>query len=388
MSDQTKVVFSTAGKESVFRAAGEEESVKKELAKQQKAEIIRLASMNRSLVTWFEKNARKLPWREHPTPYQVWISEIMLQQTRVEAVKPYYMRFMETFPDVQALARAEEDVLMKHWEGLGYYSRARNLKAAAVKICSEYGGELPRSYEQLLKLPGIGAYTAGAVASLAYGIGVPAVDGNALRVVARVIGSREDIAREQTKKRFTALLQESMDREHAGAFNQGLFETGATVCIPKGEPRCRECPLAAACITRQKGLWESIPVKSGKKPRRIEQRTVFLITNGKQIALNRRPDRGLLASLYEFPNTEGHLCFSGVREAEEALSLQEGQIEAIESLGETKHIFSHVEWRMVGYRLHIRGKLPEMYICADICRLDEKYPIPSAFLAYKNALFR
>lgn len=351
------------------------------------SEKARLRAVGQPLISWFEQNARDLPWRKEPSPYQVWVSEIMLQQTRVEAVKPYYQRWMKTFPTIEALAQAEDDVLMKLWEGLGYYRRARNLKAAAQKLCREYEGALPRSYEKLKALPGIGEYTAGAVASLAFGIPVPAVDGNAMRVVSRLLGSYEDVSLEKTKKRFAGLLEETMDKEKPGAFNQGLFEVGAMVCIPRGRPRCEDCPLASLCAAKKKGLWDELPVKPSKKPRRIEEKTVLVISNGREVALHKRPDQGLLASLYEFPNWEGQMMMETPGEAEEMLGLPPGRVRAVWPLGEAKHVFSHVEWHMVGYRIEVRDKLPETWICADFRDLEEKYPIPSAFLAYKKALF-
>lgn len=345
-----------------------------------------IKAMGEPLILWFEKNARDLPWRKNPSPYQVWVSEIMLQQTRVEAVKPYYQRWMEKFPSIEVLAGAEDDVLMKMWEGLGYYRRARNLKAAAQKVCSDYKGALPGSYEALRRLPGIGDYTAGAIASLAFGISVPAVDGNALRVLARLFGSFEDVGQERTKKRFAGLLRENMDRQRPGAFNQGLFEIGAMLCLPKGTPRCKECPLAHLCISAELGLWDKIPVKSAKKPRRIEEKTVFVICNAREVALQKRPEQGLLASLYEFPNQEGHMVIRTPYQAEERLGLEAGSVQSVSDLGEARHVFSHVEWKMVGYLIELEGELPKTWICAEIRDLEQKYPIPSAFFAYKKAL--
>lgn len=373
--------------EEAAKEAGMKEAAEEETTAEETAEIDRIKAMGAPLISWFAQNARDLPWRKQPSPYEVWISEIMLQQTRVEAVKPYYQRWMEKLPGVEDLARAEEDVLMKLWEGLGYYRRARNLKAAAVKVCAEYGGVLPASYEALHSLPGIGDYTAGAVASLAFGIPVPAVDGNALRVLARLLGSFEDVSQDKTKKRFSGLLKEGMDKENPGVFNQGLFEVGAMVCVPKGKPKCGECPLLSLCVTAKEELWEKIPVKAVKKPRRIEKKTVFVISNGKEVALQKRPEGGLLASLYEFPNREGQILMNSPGQAEEILGLKQGTVQSVLALGEAKHIFSHVEWRMIGYRIAVEDVLPETWICADIRDLEEKYPIPSAFLAYKKALF-
>lgn len=208
----------------------------------------RLSSMERPLLAWYSSRARSLPWRDDPEPYRVWISEIMLQQTRVEAVKPYFARFMEALPDVISLAAADEETLLKLWEGLGYYSRARNLKKAAQVIVDEHGGVMPDSYDKLLKLPGIGSYTAGAISSIAFGIPEPAVDGNVLRVISRLLADRGDITKAGTKKRYELLIRDNMDRERAGDYNQALIELGAIVCIPAGKPLCGECPMNSLCL--------------------------------------------------------------------------------------------------------------------------------------------
>ncbi|MDO4329573.1 MAG: A/G-specific adenine glycosylase [Lachnospiraceae bacterium] len=370
------------------------------------SEEARLKAINGPLLSWYPAHARELPWRRDRNPYRIWISEIMLQQTRVEAVKPYFERFMKALPDIKALAEVEEDALLKLWEGLGYYSRARNLKKAAVMIQEEYGGRMPESYEELLKLPGIGSYTAGAVASIAFGIPVPAVDGNVMRVISRLLGSFEDITRPQTKKRLEILLKQTMDQHQAGFFNQGLFEVGALVCIPNGAPKCSECPLSSVCIARQKGLWDEIPVKPVKKARRIEEKTVLVIVGRKEepgkaekeelrekeaksqnvVALKKRPPEGLLASLYEFPNVEGKLLLETSAQAAAAAGVAETAVEAFRPIGEAKHIFSHVEWHMTGYLIQVTGALPETFISADIRELEGKYPVPNAFLAYRKAL--
>lgn len=346
----------------------------------------RLRAINGPLIDWYREHARDLPWRKDRDAYHVWISEIMLQQTRVEAVKPYYLRFMEAFPNAEALAGAEDEVLLKMWEGLGYYSRARNLKKAAIRIRDEYGGELPASREELLTLPGIGSYTAGAVASIAFGIPVPAVDGNVLRVLSRFLGSRLDVSLSGTKKRFEKLLSETMDREEPGLYNQGLFEVGALVCVPNGAPRCGICPLAWLCRAKREGLWEELPVKASKKPRRVQEKTIFVLTSGTQVAIRKRPDKGLLASLYEFPGAEGCLSLENDWEkAADAAGVAREDIVSVEPLGEAKHIFSHVEWHMTGYHIRLKGKIPERFVAADIRELETRYPIPSAFEAYRKA---
>ena len=351
----------------------------------------RLRAMNGPLLGWYEEHARILPWREDPKPYRVWISEIMLQQTRVEAVKPYFERFMEALPDVRALAEAEDDRLMKLWEGLGYYNRARNLKKAAQVIMDEYGGRMPADYEQLLKLPGIGSYTAGAIASIAFGIPVPAVDGNVLRVISRVTASYEDILKQSTKRRMEEELRETMPRDRASHFNQGLIEIGAMVCVPNGQPKCGECPLESICLARQKGLIGELPVKTPPKKRRIEERTVCIIEapgeteagEGHRIAIRRREDSGLLASLYELPNVEGHLK---PEELGAAFGLDPEAIVRTEVLPEAKHIFSHVEWRMIGYRILLKRALPETFLAVRGEELKEHYPLPNAFGRYTKLI--
>ena len=335
------------------------------------------------LLQWFQANKRLLPFRQEPSAYHIWVSEIMLQQTRVEAVKPYYARFMEALPDVKALAEVEDERLMKLWEGLGYYNRARNLKKAAGVIISDYGGQVPETYEELLKLPGIGSYTAGAISSIAFGHPVPAVDGNVLRVLSRVLESHEDILKQSVKKHFEELLRETMPKERTSAFTQGMIEIGAIVCVPNGKPKCEECPLESLCLAERHGLLDSIPYKAPKKPRKIEEKTVLLICSSKKAAIRKRPDQGLLASLYEFPNTDHYLTADEVREY---LEKEQGvTVESVEPLGNAKHIFSHVEWHMSGYLVRAGEEIPGM-LFADRGELKEKYPIPNAFAAYRKLL--
>ena len=343
----------------------------------------RLGQISRPLLIWYEERARILPWREDPAPYRVWISEIMLQQTRVEAVKPYFERFMEALPEVKDLAEVQEDRLLKLWEGLGYYNRARNLQKAARTVVESYHGELPSDREELMSLPGIGSYTAGAIASIAYGVPVPAVDGNVLRVLSRVLASERDILKPATRRWLEEILTAVIPTAKASQFNQGLIEIGAIVCIPNGQPKCPECPLASICLARIRGLICQIPVKTPKKQRKIEKRTVVLIRAGEQLAIKKRESAGLLASLYEFPNVEGHLETDRLAAA---FHLQKDEIAGIESLLPAKHIFSHVEWHMIGYRITLKHSIPEEYIAADREALAERYSLPNAFSAYKKQL--
>jgi len=345
----------------------------------------RLAFAYGPLLSWYRSNKRDLPWRANKDAYRIWISEIMLQQTRVEAVKPYYFRFMEHFPTVQDLAEASDELLMKCWEGLGYYSRARNLKKAAQIVVEEYGGKLPESREDLLKLPGIGSYTAGAIASIAYDIAAPAVDGNVLRVLSRVTGSYDDILKQSTKRRMEELVSQVIKDGEAGDFTQAMIETGAIVCIPNGDPLCDRCPFYTVCAARKNGLTGEIPVKAPKKKRKIEEKTVLLLRCGEKIAIRKRGAEGLLASLYEFPNWEGTLSETDVER-------KFGGVQSVERVPDAKHIFSHIEWHMSGYYVTLAqmsceeafGESPVIFV--DLEQLKEQYPIPSAFSSFKKYL--
>ena len=337
-----------------------------------------LALLPGPLLAWFRENARILPWRETRDPYRIWVSEIMLQQTRVAAVLGYYARFLETFPTVEALARAPEDLLMKRWEGLGYYSRARNLQKAA-RLVGDMGG-FPDTYQGLLALPGIGDYTASAIASAAFGRREAAVDGNVLRAAARLTDDHRDILAPGTKKAVRAQVQAVMPESEADIriFNQAVMELGATVCVPNGPPKCVRCPGRAFCLGRLRETAESLPVRGGKKERRIEKKTVFLLLREGRIALRRRPRQGLLAGLWEFPNAEGDLS---EREAAEAVSAWGLEARAWRSRLTAKHVFTHVEWHMTGYVLEVSGPGPEEFCWADRDGL-EAYPVPSAFARY------
>lgn len=333
------------------------------------------------LLLWFSGHARVLPWREEATPYRVWVSEIMLQQTRVEAVKPYFERFTGALPDIAALAACEEETLLKLWEGLGYYNRVRNMQLAAKTVMEQYEGALPADYDKLLELKGIGHYTAGAIASIAYQIPVPAVDGNVLRVITRVTADDSDIRKQSVKNEMEAALKEIMPKDAAGAFNQALMELGATVCLPNGAPLCGECPWKDFCEASKKDIWQTLPVKSKAKPRRIEEKTVLIIRDGEKIVLHKRPKQGLLAGLYEFPNVAGHLT------KEEALKFVEDKSLIpvhIEKLEDAKHIFSHIEWRMTGYMIKVSELETEQsnLLFVEAKDSEKKYPIPAAFAKY------
>lgn len=339
------------------------------------------------LLDWYDVQKRDLPWRHTSDPYRIWLSEIMLQQTRVEAVKPYYARFLEACPDIGSLADLSEERLYKLWEGLGYYSRARNLQKAARTVMEEYGGEMPRSYEELRRLSGIGEYTAGAIASIAYGERVPAIDGNVLRVLARLCASEEDIADPKTKARWREALAPLVP-ERAGDFTQSMIELGATVCVPNGEPKCSSCPLYDFCEARKRELTDRIPMRAAKKARRIEKRTVLLVRDENRIVLRRRPDKGLLAGLFEFPNVTGHLSKEEALQYLREIGFDPVRIERVE---DSKHIFTHIEWHMIAYAVRITSEFDETAPASGLQLLDinevrEHYAIPSAFSVYTKYL--
>lgn len=334
------------------------------------------------LLTWYDENKRILPWRDRQNAYYTWVSEIMLQQTRVEAVKPYFERFISELPDISSLAACSEEKLMKLWEGLGYYSRVRNMQEAAKTVEKEYNGKLPEDFDALLSLKGIGSYTAGAIASIAYGIPVPAVDGNVLRVISRITESREDIGKAAVKRKTEKLLEEIMPKDRPGDFNQALMELGAVICIPNGQAKCLVCSVSGKCLACRNHTMEEIPVKAPKKPRVVEERTVFVIQDGTATAILKRPDKGLLAGLYELPNTLGYM------EQEEAVSYVKNMgLEPlyIEHLPSAKHIFSHIEWRMKAYRVRVsslENREKDGILFVEKKQKEKKYAIPSAFGAY------
>ncbi len=342
-----------------------------------------LDEIEEPLLAWYDRGHRVLPWREDPTPYHVWVSEIMLQQTRVEAVKPYYDRFMSVLPDIRALAHAPEEVLLKLWEGLGYYNRVRNLNKAARLIIEQYGGEMPDTYEELLKLPGIGSYTAGAIASIAYGRKAAAVDGNVLRVLSRLRLDERDIMQQSVKKQVEEELLAAMKGERPGDFNQALMELGATVCLPNGMPKCEKCPWEKLCLAHKEDRMLEFPIKSAKKKRTIEEKTILLIRDENKAALQKRPAGGLLAGMYEFPWLEGKLTEEEVlaRLKEVGLSVLH-----IKPVGESKHIFTHKEWHMNGYAVRVdelsKEKGPSNYLFVERNEAKERYPIPSAYAYY------
>ena len=322
------------------------------------------------LLEWYRDNARTLPWREDPTPYHVWVSEIMLQQTRVAAVLDYYARFMAELPDVAALAQVPEGRLMKLWQGLGYYSRARNLQTAARQIMEEYDGVFPSQYDQVRALKGVGDYTAGAICSIAFRQPVPAVDGNVLRVVTRINGDERDITAQATKRAIAGQLSPIIPLHAPDKFTQAMMELGATVCLPNGAPQCQRCPARDFCVACAQDSWSRIPVKAPKRPRRIEERTVWLLVHENRVALRQRPPKGLLAGLWEFPNElEGQLP------PEWTGDMPQGRFGGV-----ARHIFSHVEWHLTAQVVRLEeDQLPKGWVWCTWQELADIYAVPNAF---------
>ena len=345
-----------------------------------------------TLLAWRKSapDTRDLPWRDEPTPYHIWISEIMLQQTRAAVVRGYYLRFLESLPSVRALAAVDDDALMKLWQGLGYYSRARNLKRAAEVIVEKHNGQLPRDFDALLALPGIGRYTASAIASFAYGQPRPAVDGNFLRVAARITTNPIDIAKDASKRALEEALAPSYPSgRDAGLLNEAFMDLGATVCLPNGTPLCHACPAAQLCLAHDRGTEQDYPVKTALKARRKERRTVLLLSCGEEIAIRKRPAKGLLAGLWEYPNLEGKLSKRAVRVLLEAEGFD---VRNIVPLPPARHIFSHIEWELTGWAVTVadmnepplmaaedRTDAPSALLWVRREELADTYSIPAAF---------
>lgn len=341
-----------------------------------------LIAMFEALIPWYEAHKRELPWRQDKEPYHVWLSEIMLQQTRVEAVKEYYRRFLTTLPTIADLAEAPEEQILKLWEGLGYYNRVRNLQKAAQTICADYSGVFPSEYAQIRSLSGIGDYTAGAIASICFDAPTPAVDGNVLRVYSRLLADDANIDLQTTKKRITRKLQETYPRKNPGIATQALMELGATVCVPNGVPRCDVCPVAEICQARKQDTWRNLPVRSEKKKRKIVDKTVFILLTEDTVALHKRSASGLLAGMWEFPNVDAKL------DKQEAVTQVTGwQAEPVDLLMQTSytHIFSHVEWHMTAYYIRCR-RTNKKWKWVTKESLDETYALPSAFRPFREQI--
>ncbi len=337
------------------------------------------------LLDWYRTHRKPLPWRENKDPYRIWLSEIMLQQTRIEAVIPYYHRFLAEAPTVEALAALSDERLMKLWEGLGYYSRARNLKKAALSVVRDHGGSLPRDFSSLRALSGVGDYTAGAIASIAFGLPEPAVDGNVLRVIMRLSGRADDIALAATKKTVTEALRAIYPSgDEAGELTEGLMELGEHICLPNGAPKCEICPWRDRCVANREGRQTELPKKSPKKEKRQEALTVLLLIAGGKVALARRPDTGLLAGMWEFPNLAG----THSPEAVDAFLREQGQVPLSVRQGiSATHIFTHVVWNMSGAVATFEKPFGEfLWVSAE--ELEHDVAIPTAFRAYTKEFLK
>lgn len=327
-----------------------------------------------ALLPWYEQNQRALPWRQTKEPYRVWLSEIMLQQTRVEAVKGYYGRFLENLPNVASLATCDDELLYKLWEGLGYYNRVRNMKKCARILMDSYGGDFPRTYEQVLALPGIGEYTAGAICSICFGKKTPAVDGNVLRVIARLTREETSVDLPGYKKQVRQCLMEHYP-DRAGDFTQALMELGATVCVPNGKPACDACPCRSFCAGFRLGDAQQFPVRTEKKARKTQEMTVFILSCDGKYALRRRPETGLLAQLWEFPNCDGK------KDVNEALSQCRAwgiSLRELKRQVERSHIFTHVRWDMRGYYMEA-GECVGDFAWLTPEQIEAEAALPTAF---------
>lgn len=332
-----------------------------------------LSRLPERLLPWFAENKRSLPWRLDREPYHVWLSEIMLQQTRVEAVRGYYERFLQALPTIRALADVDDEQLLKLWEGLGYYSRARNLKKAAQVIIEKYNGQFPTSFAEIRALPGIGDYTAGAILSICFDQKTPAVDGNVLRVYARLMNCKDSVTDEKIKARVRTALAEIYP-DNAGDFTQALMELGATVCIPNGTPSCELCPMRDLCPSVNGG-WKTLPVKAPKRSRRVEKKTVFILTNEERLALCKRPDKGLLAGLWQLPDTAGTLSEQEALNYLDSLGVRPQELL---KRAEKTHIFTHITWEMTGYYVRC-GDCPEGLTWVSREALEHGYSVPTAY---------
>ena len=340
-------------------------------------------SLEHDLLTWYDAHRRHMPWREDPTPYHVYLSEIMLQQTQVDTVRAYYLRFLKKFPTIVSLAEGSEEDVLKLWEGLGYYSRGRNLHKSALKIVESFAGEIPMGKAELLSLPGVGEYTSRAIRSIAFHQKEIAVDGNLIRVYSRLNEDGEENL-ETLKEHCESYFKKALDQEDPSHFNQALTDLGEMLCLPKAAPLCKDCPLKAYCQSAKDGTMLSYPSPKKAKEKKQEAWTLFLIETDQEIALNKRPDKGLLASLYEFPMKEGTLS---EEEAKRYLQTQGIPATKLEAIGQSEHVFSHLVWELQGYRIILQEKPANSpWIWAKKNALKEAYPLPSAFRYFKKKI--
>lgn len=332
-----------------------------------------------NLLTWYQNNKRDLPWRNTNNPYYIWISEIMLQQTRVEAVKNYYLRFIKELPTLKDLAEIEEDKLLKLWEGLGYYSRVKNMQKAAKILVSEGKENLPDSEENLLKLPGIGIYTAGAILTIAFNKRSLAIDGNVYRVLGRYYKIDESISKPSSYKIYAEYLKKILPKENYGDFTQSFMDLGSSICMPKN-PKCDECPLKKECQAKKTNEVEKYPIKEKKKSQKMEERNVYVYLCEDKIAIQKRSDKGLLASMYELPNETKSLSMIDI---ENRMHDENIEYKYVKELGESKHVFSHIIWLMKGYLIELKEPIAS-FLWVTKEDLQNTYSLPTAFSYYIN----
>lgn len=333
-------------------------------------------AFNKDILTWFNTHKRILPWRDHPSPYRVWISEIMLQQTKVSTVIPYFDRFINTLPDIKSLADVDEDTLLKLWEGLGYYNRARNLKVAANQIMNTYHGVIPQTKEEIESLKGIGPYTSGAILSIAFNKQYPAVDGNVLRVFSRILEITSDIKEPATKKTIKEFVEKTLPNQEIGNYNQALMEIGALICLPKGDPKCELCPVKAYCKAYKHNTQSSIPIMRRKKAVPKENITITIIKSKGKYLIEKRPSTGLLASMYQFPMLREH------KSVDEMKTLY--KVSNIIKLPNYIHKFTHKHWHIRAYLIELNNHELDNYVSMD--ELDNTYSLPKAFNYYKELI--
>ncbi|MCT8136937.1 A/G-specific adenine glycosylase [Anaerobacillus sp. CMMVII] len=306
------------------------------------------------LLTWFKGNQRDLPWRLDQDPYKVWVSEIMLQQTRVETVIPFFNRFLDKFPTIEALATAEEGEVLKAWEGLGYYSRARNLQAAVREVHEQYNGVVPDSKTEISKLKGVGPYTSGAILSIAYGKPEPAVDGNVMRVISRIFASYDDISKQKTRVKFEGIISTLISVDDPSSFNQGLMELGALICTPTS-PSCSICPVQKHCLAFEEHIQHELPVKAKKKkPKEKKLVCAFIKNVAGEVLIHQRASQGLLANLWEFPNVE---LTSDAKMEEQLAEFLRNDFDLQTTIGEqiyhVEHVFSHLKWDVTIFEVEL-----------------------------------
>lgn len=332
--------------------------------------------ITKQLLNWYSINKRDLPWRHTKNPYYIWISEIMLQQTRVEAVKIYYKRFIKELPNLSDLAQIEEDKLLKLWEGLGYYSRVRNMQKSAKILIKSGQNNLPSTYQELINLPGIGKYTAGAILSIAYDQSIVAIDGNVYRIISRFYGIEEPISKSSSYRNYTPYLEEILPVKNCGDFTQSFMDLGSMICLPKN-PKCSKCPLNKQCVAYKNQMIEKYPVIIKKKVQRIEERNVYIYLYQNKIGIKKRENKGLLASMYEFPN---FLESDSLIDIENKLINKNISYNYVKEIGEAKHIFSHIIWYMKGFIIDLKEPIDLIWATKE--ELFTKYSIPSAFSYY------